>query len=170
MICSLTWLFCSWTIITWIAVVGSMLVMCLWVTVYSFFHTPSFNDEVIILFGTVGFWTTVVITIILAIGGYLACKSRNRSDDDPCTGPRFVMKFVSQAYFPLDKEIVREAWVAGDLKARLGVKHRRATRNADAEDASLFRPHVRGDSDTSDDRGEYEPVALRSAPRSPAGR
>lgn len=50
--------------------------MCLWVTAYSFFHTTSFNNEVIILFGTVGFWTTVVITIILAIGEYLAFKFR----------------------------------------------------------------------------------------------
>lgn len=77
------------------------------------------------------------------------------------------MKFVSQAYFPLDKEIVREAWVAGDLKERLGVKHRRASRNADPEDASLFPPHVREGSDSQDDRGGYEPVALRSALRSP---
>jgi phospholipid-translocating ATPase len=76
------------------------------------------------------------------------------------------MKFVTQAYFPLDKEIIREAWVAGDLKERLGVKHRRAKRNADPEDASLFRHHA---SDVSDDRGEeYEPIALRSALRSPA--
>jgi phospholipid-translocating ATPase len=50
--------------------------MCLWVTVYSFIPSTSFNDEVIILFGTVGFWTTVVITIILAIGEYLACRFR----------------------------------------------------------------------------------------------
>jgi hypothetical protein len=70
----LTWFSRSWTIITWIAVVGSMLVMCIWVTVYSFFHTVAFNDEVIILFGTVGFWTTVVITIVLAIGEHLGCK------------------------------------------------------------------------------------------------
>lgn len=139
-----------------------MLIMCLWVTVYSFFHTISFNNEVIILFGTVGFWTTVVITIMLAIGEYLASILRNRSDDIG-TGPRFVMKFVSQAYFPLDKEIVREAWVAGDLKERLGVNHRRAKKNGDPEDASLFRPHVRGGSDDG-----YEPVVPRSAPRSPA--
>lgn len=161
----LTWLLCSWTVITWIAVVGSMLIMCLWVTVYSFFHTISFNNEVIILFGTVGFWTTVVITIMLAIGEYLACKFRNRSDDIG-TGPRFVMKFVSQAYFPLDREIVREAWVAGDLKERLGVEHRRAKKHGDPEGAFLFRPHVRGASD--DDQGEYEPVVPHSAPRSPA--
>lgn len=79
------------------------------------------------------------------------------------------MKFVSQAYFPLDKEIIREAWVAGDLKERLGVKHRRAKRNTDPEDASLFRPHAQGSSGASDDQGEpYEPIALRSPSRSPA--
>ena len=78
------------------------------------------------------------------------------------------MKFFSQAYFPLDKEIVREAWVAGDLKERLGVKHRRAKRNADPEDASLFRPHLQGvGSDASEDREGYEPIAVRSPLRSP---
>ena len=50
--------------------------MCLWVTIYSFFPTISFNNEVVILFGTVGFWSTVVITIILAIGEYSACRFR----------------------------------------------------------------------------------------------
>ena len=79
-----------------------------------------------------------------------------------------MLKFFSQAYFPLDKEIIREAWVAGDLKERLGVEHRRAKRNADPEDASLFRPHIQGvGSDASEDREGYEPIALRSPLRSP---
>ena len=78
------------------------------------------------------------------------------------------MKFFSQAYFPLDKEIIREAWVTGDLKERLGVKHRRVKRNTDPEDASLFRPHVKGvGSDASEDQEGYEPIALRSPLRSP---
>jgi phospholipid-translocating ATPase len=58
----------SWTAITWVAVVGSMLLICIWITVYSFFESISFNDEVIVLFSTVGFWTTVVFSIILALG------------------------------------------------------------------------------------------------------
>lgn len=45
-----------------------MLVMCIWVTIYSFFDSIAFNREVVVLFSTVGFWTTVIITIILAIG------------------------------------------------------------------------------------------------------
>lgn len=39
-------------------------------------------------------------------------------------GPRFLAKALSQVYSPLDKDIVREAWVAGNLKEQLGVQHR----------------------------------------------
>lgn len=71
----------------------------------------------------------------------------------------------------MDKDIVREAWVAGDLKDRLGLKSRGSTRGkktGDPEDLSLFRPHVRDTSDTSElGRGDYEPVAPGSADRSP---
>lgn len=147
-----------------------MLIMCIWVTIYSFFESSDFRDEVIILFGTVGFWTTVVITVILAIGESYCPSTCAPPDCSISPGPRFILKFISQAYFPMDKDIVREAWVAGDLKDRLGLKHRtgmsKGKRNTDPEDLSLFQPHVREASETSD-RGDYEPVAPSSAPRSP---
>ncbi|KAG8835462.1 hypothetical protein FRC17_003029 [Serendipita sp. 399] len=135
-----------WTVITWIAVVGSMLLMCTWVVAYSYFHSISFNREVEVLFSTVGFWATVLFTIILALG------------------PRFVLKFINEAYFPADRDIIREAWVLGDLKDRLGIQRRRASKGTTAsktEDASLFRPHQREASDNSSDhdRDAYEPVS-----------
>jgi len=43
--------------------------------------------------------------------------------------PRFIVKFVSTVFFPLDKDIVREMWVMGDLKDRLGIKHRKEKKN-----------------------------------------
>lgn len=66
----------SWTVITWIAVVGSMLIMCAWVTIYSFFDSVDFRDEVVILFGNVGFWSTIIITIILALGQPFGGRSK----------------------------------------------------------------------------------------------
>lgn len=40
---------------------------------------------------------------------------------------------------PLDKDIIREAWVAGDLKDQLGIKHRkRKRRTSDHEHSALY--------------------------------
>jgi phospholipid-translocating ATPase len=56
-----------WTVITWAVVIGSSLIMMLWITVYSFFQSSDFIDEVIILFGGVTFWVTVVFAVALAL-------------------------------------------------------------------------------------------------------
>lgn len=53
---------------TWIVVVGSTIVMLLWIAVYSFFFSNDFVDEVIILFGTFTFWATVVLSAVIALG------------------------------------------------------------------------------------------------------
>jgi phospholipid-translocating ATPase len=135
-----------------------MLLMCTWVVVYSFFDSIAFNQEAIVLFSTVGFWTTVTYAIILALG------------------PRFILKFIHEAYFPTDRDIIREAWVVGDLKDRLGIKHRKSSKRATAsqmEGASLFRPHMRDLSDQSFDQeiGGYEPAAsLHATSFSPAAK
>lgn len=60
----------SWTVITWIVVFGSSIVMVLWILIYSFFETPNFNDEVIILFSEVSFWATVIASVVIALGTY----------------------------------------------------------------------------------------------------
>ncbi|CDO76204.1 hypothetical protein BN946_scf184819.g4 [Trametes cinnabarina] len=96
-----------WTVITWIIVVGSSVVMLLWIAIYSAFPSIDFVDEVVVLFGEVTFWASVLISVVIALG------------------PRFLVKFVRTTYWPLDKDIVREMWVLGDLKDRLGIPHRR---------------------------------------------
>lgn len=58
---------CSWTIITWLTVVGSSLVMIIWIIIYSFFDSPDFVDEVTVLFGGVAFWAAVVLSVLLAL-------------------------------------------------------------------------------------------------------
>ncbi|KAG8221446.1 hypothetical protein J3R82DRAFT_1642 [Butyriboletus roseoflavus] len=144
-----------WTFITWIVVIGSSLVMLLWVVIYSYFPannffstTGSFVDEVEVLFSNVTFWATVVFSVMVALA------------------PRFLYKFASSAYAPLDKDIVREMWVCGDLKDRLGIRHRKASKNtrglSDLETAPMFRePHARSASELTLSH-MYEPTRVPS--------
>lgn len=135
-----------WTVITWIVVFGSSIVMLLWIIVYSFFFSSDFINEMQILFGGIPFWATVVFSTVVSLG------------------PRFVCKFFSSAYFPLDKEIVREMWVKGDLKDQLGIRHRRAkNRNGDTLEAAPMFGHGRSQSEMSLSNTPYEP-AMTSSP------
>jgi phospholipid-translocating ATPase len=137
-----------WTVITWIVIFGSTIVMLLWITVYSFFLSADFVDEVIILFGELTFWTTVVFSAAVALA------------------PRFFVKFINSAYRPLDKDIVREMWVMGDLKDQLGIGHRKkkATKEASLnaiEAAPMFHNiHNRSMSEFS--QNAYEPARTAS--------
>ena len=66
---------------------------------------------------------------------------------------------------PMDKDIVREMWVSGDLKDRLGIKHRRSNKNKGSklEFTPIFhKPHSRSVSEVSTPRDEYEPTMTRS--------
>lgn len=140
-----------WTFITWIVVIGSSLVMILWVVIYSYFPpdnffttTGAFVDEVEILFSNLVFWGCVVFSVLVALA------------------PRFIYKFVRSTYAPLDKDIVREAWVGGDLKDRLGISHRKASKNkhSDLEATPMFRdPHVRSASELTLHQ-TYQPTPL----------
>ncbi|KIJ56259.1 hypothetical protein M422DRAFT_219400 [Sphaerobolus stellatus SS14] len=96
-----------WSAITWIIVVGSSLVMIIWIGIYSLFVTATFLDEFVILLSTIEFWGTVMLSVAIALG------------------PRFICKFVTAAWYPTDREIVREMWVLGELKDNLGIPHRR---------------------------------------------
>jgi len=60
---------------TWTVVLGSTLVMMAWIVVYSFFPSIDFVDEVSILFGTVSFWATVLVTVCICLGMFLNTRS-----------------------------------------------------------------------------------------------
>jgi len=124
--------------LTWVVVVGSSVVMLIWIIIYSFFESSDFNDEVVVLFGNVIFWATVVVSVVIALA------------------PRFLIKFISTSYHPLDRDIVREMWVLGDLKDRLGVAHRKDRKRQDVEATPMFhQPHARSLSEIS---VVYEPA------------
>ena len=57
----------SWTIITWVIIPGSSLVMLLWIVVYSFFESFDFADEAQRLLGAANFWATVVLSVAIAL-------------------------------------------------------------------------------------------------------
>ena len=57
----------SWTVITWAVVLGSSIVMLVWIVIYSLFESFDFIDEVIVLFGGVTFWATVLLSVAIAL-------------------------------------------------------------------------------------------------------
>ncbi|KAL5521166.1 hypothetical protein ACEPAG_9088 [Sanghuangporus baumii] len=138
-----------WTVITWIIVIGSSLVMIIWIAVYSAFTSVDFIDEVIILYGSVTFWATVLISMIVALA------------------PRFLVKAVRSCFLPGDRDIVREMWVKGDLKRRLGIKSSKSEENLEANGESTeTRPirgyHDRSVSSTSRYETGYAPASMHS--------
>ncbi|KAI0643994.1 phospholipid-translocating P-type ATPase [Trametes meyenii] len=136
-----------WTVITWVIVIGSSVVMLVWIAIYSAFDSIDFNDEVVILFGEVTFWASVLFSVVIALG------------------PRFVVKFFTSTYRPLDKDIVREMWVLGDLKDRLGIKHRRERKKGKLEQTPMFhQPHCRSESEISQHEEDYSTPPI---PRTP---
>lgn len=147
-----------WTVMTWIATVGSSLIMLIWVVIYSFFPSVDFRDEVVILFGSLQFWTTVFLTVFVALG------------------PKFIVKYYRTVYFPLDKEIIREMWVEGNLKDQLGIRHRKARKNrsrspGNLEAAPMFHEmHTRSISETSSHTQPYERAPSSSPPLGAATR
>ncbi|KAH8088928.1 phospholipid-transporting ATPase 1 [Cristinia sonorae] len=149
-----------WTVMAWVAIIGSTLIMLIWIVIYSFFDSPDFYQEVVILFGNVVFWSTVLLSALIALA------------------PRFISKYIRASYFPLDKDIIREQWVNGDLKDRLGIKHRRDAKRERGrlEAAPMFHnPHARSESESSAfhhdiELGTSPPPRSRSVPPSSPAR
>ncbi|KAJ7724330.1 phospholipid-transporting ATPase 1 [Mycena maculata] len=144
-----------WTVLTWVVVFGSTILMMAWIVIFSFFISADFIDEEQVLFGELTFWTTVVVTSLIALT------------------PRFIIKYWGTVYAPLDKDIVREMWVKGDLKDQLGLSHRNGkqrhgpTSAAEPETAPMFSDqHARSLSELSSH--QYEPANTTSPGSTPA--
>lgn len=139
-----------WTIIAWVIIPGSSLLMLLWIVIYSFFESFDFIDEVQRLCGGVTFWAAVILSVAIALL------------------PRVLVKFVSTSFAPQDADIIRYLWVKGDLKRRLGIKSHRGQQapvdgSLSASEATpIFRePHARSISEMSTPDG-YEPALSHS--------
>lgn len=81
------------------------------------------------------------------------------------SGPRFLVKFITSTYMPLDKDIVREMWVLGDLKDQLGIQHRRERKKGKLEQTPIFhQPHCRSESEISHHEDDFSTPPM---PRTP---
>ena len=58
----------SWTFLTWIIIIGSSLVMLVWIVIYSFFESNDFVDEIVVLCTNTTFWFTVLASVVIALG------------------------------------------------------------------------------------------------------
>ncbi|WWC88623.1 uncharacterized protein L201_003536 [Kwoniella dendrophila CBS 6074] len=96
-----------WTIITWVIIVLSTLLVFIWIPIYSYLAVNSYYGEMEIVYSTFTFWATILITWAIAIG------------------PRWFVSAFKQSYLPKDSEIIRESWITGQLKNELGIKRRR---------------------------------------------
>ncbi|KAK8858643.1 hypothetical protein IAR55_002872 [Kwoniella newhampshirensis] len=96
-----------WTVITWVVNVASTLLVFIWIPIYSSLASLPYSEEASVTYPTFNFWMTVAMTVAIAIG------------------PRWLVTAFRRSYFPQDKEIIREAWISGQLKQELGVKRRR---------------------------------------------
>ncbi|KAJ7256227.1 hypothetical protein B0H12DRAFT_1112856 [Mycena haematopus] len=144
-----------WTSLTWITVFGSTIVMMAWIVIFSFFFSSDFIDEEQVLFGELTFWTTIVVTSLI------------------CLAPRFIIKYYTTVYTPRDKDLVREMWVAGDLKDQLGIGHHNGKRrrgNHGVQEPSETAPMFSTDHERSvSEFAQYEPANTSSPGTTTAG-
>ena len=42
--------------------------MLIWISIYSAFNSIDFNDEVVVLYGELTFWATVLLGVTVALG------------------------------------------------------------------------------------------------------
>lgn len=95
-----------WTWLFWVIELGSILSFYIFAAIYSAFNSFVFDDVAYWLYGSVLFWATLFLTMVASLL------------------PRFVYHCWQACFHPDDGDIVREQWVAGDLKDRLGLAHR----------------------------------------------
>lgn len=148
-----------WTIIPAVVIPLSTLTVFIWIVIYSYMAALDYYAVVEIIFPTFTFWATVVFTVSLAVG------------------PHWLLLAFRQSYLYRDKDIIREAWVGGDLKDQLGVAHRKKRpRQHDTEHAPQY-PHYSKHSDLeppldSPRKGQADPLLMTgfardSGPNSP---
>jgi phospholipid-translocating ATPase len=154
----------SWTIITWVIILGSSLVMLLWIVLYSFFESFDFAYEVQRLFGGVTFWVTVGLAVAIALREFTNLSSFAYFSLD-FSVPRVLVKFFSTSFAPQDIDIIRYMWVKGNLKDRLGIRARHGQNvpvdgSSGLEGTPMFsKTHARSPSEVS----IYEPGRQRGS-------
>ncbi|WWC62655.1 uncharacterized protein I303_105252 [Kwoniella dejecticola CBS 10117] len=104
-----------WTVITWVIIILSTLLVYIWIPIYSYLAVLPFSGTVEVIYSTFTFWATIGITWAIAVG------------------PRWFVSAFKQSYLPKDSEIIREAWITGHLKRELGVRRRKDRKESRVE-------------------------------------
>ncbi|WVO18977.1 uncharacterized protein IAS62_000253 [Cryptococcus decagattii] len=110
-----------WTIMTWIVNVVSTLLIYIYIPIYSAVTALPYAGEVGVIYPTFSFWAIILLATVIAIG------------------PRWLVRSFKQSYFPQDKDIIREAWVNGQLKRKLGIKSRKQRKRQKQEKAEAAK-------------------------------
>ncbi|WWD18544.1 hypothetical protein CI109_102997 [Kwoniella shandongensis] len=145
-----------WTVITWVVNVASTLLVFIWIPIYSSLAALPYSGVASVIYPTFMFWMTVLMTTAIAIG------------------PRWLVSAFRQSYFPRDTDIIREAWITGQLKRELNIKSRKE-RKREKRRAKEAHPDISPDLTDGrsvisqfqktygdDERGQYEVAATFS--------
>ncbi len=120
-----------WTGIFWAVEIFSLLSVYVWTLVYSAFPVFAFQDVGFWLVQTINFWAVVLLITVVSLL------------------PRFFCRAWRSSFNPNEHDLLREAWVKGDLKDQLGLEHhskKKARRAAAAAAAAAGGGHY-NDSD-----------------------
>jgi phospholipid-translocating ATPase len=95
----------NWSGIIWFVIIGSNAAYFAWIAIYSApFWGTTFSGTAYVLFSTVQFWAIVCLSVLL------------------CLLPRYTWNAWCSSFNPTEVDLVRQAWIAGDLKQRLGLR------------------------------------------------
>lgn len=95
----------NWSFIIWIVIIISNLSYFVWISVYSApLFANTFTDTAYVLYGTVQFWAVLLLCVFVALL------------------PRYTWNAWNSSFRPTEVDLVRQAWVKGELKQRLGVR------------------------------------------------
>lgn len=122
----------NWSVIIWVVIILSNLSYFIWVAIYS---APAFattyTSTAFVLFGTVQFWVIVLICVVVSLL------------------PRYVWIAWNSSFRPTHVDLVRQAWVKGDLKKRLGIRNEEVG-DVEGEDLSYEKAYTAGASSEGD--------------------
>ncbi|PWN38046.1 phospholipid-translocating P-type ATPase [Meira miltonrushii] len=95
----------NWSAIIWIVIILSNLSYFIWILLYSAPVWGSmFSGTAFVIMGTIQFWATLLLCVVASLL------------------PRFTFRAWKSSFQPTYVDLVRQAWVNGDLKGRLGLR------------------------------------------------
>lgn len=95
----------NWSVIIWVVIIISNLSYFVWILIYS---APAFGSTfastAYVLFGTVQFWALIVVCVGVSLL------------------PRYAYIAWESSFRPSYVDLVRQAWIKGELKQRMGLR------------------------------------------------